>query len=224
MKKLLIGCFFLIFIITIVNNILLNNTERNKIVINLENNEIDNKKIYMNITSSIEFSIDVKDINYLENNSSDIIIGKIKSIDGATNYNEKEKEYTFVSTYGIVQIESIIKNNSNFSINDTISFVRMGGIISVYEYEKSLEQRQIIKQKIDKLSYDEKRNLYVKMYVENDIEPEEGKTYLMYLSYDNEANKYYIIGFESGLREYKKDTKQVKNNETYKWEKIKYNI
>ena len=183
-----------------------------------------NERIYLNSISSIDFNLDVTDLDYLEENSSDIIIGKIKSIDGTTNYNEKNKSYTFVSTYGTIQVEGIIKSDSKFSLNDTILFTRMGGEITVAEYEKSLEPRQIVRQKIDQLTEEEKKNLYVRMYIANDIEIEAGKTYLMYLSYDESTEKYAIIGFENGLREYNKNNNTVKNNSTGEFESLTYEI
>lgn len=183
-----------------------------------------NERIYLNSISSIDFNLDVTDLDYLEENSSDIIIGKIKSIDGTTNYNEKNKSYIFVSTYGTIQVEGIIKSNSKFSLNDTVLFIRMGGEITVAEYEKSLEPRQIVRQKIDQLTEEEKKNLYVRMYIANDIEIEAGKTYLMYLSYDESTEKYTIIGFENGLREYNKNNNTVKNNSTGEFESLTYEI
>lgn len=183
-----------------------------------------NERIYLNSISSLDFNLDVTDLDYLEENSSDIIIGKVKSIDGTTNYNEKNKSYTFVSTYGTIQVEGIIKSNSKFSLNDTVLFARMGGEITVAEYEKSLEPRQIVRQKIDQLTEEEKKNLYVRMYIENDIEIEAGKTYLMYLSYDESTEKYAIIGFENGLREYNKNNNTVKNNSTGEFESLTYEI
>lgn len=183
-----------------------------------------NERIYLNSISSLDFNLDVTDLDYLEENSSDIIIGKVKSIDGTTNYNEKNKSYTFVSTYGTIQVEGIIKSNSKFSLNDTVLFARMGGEITVAEYEKSLEPRQIVRQKIDQLTEEEKKNLYVRMYIANDIEIEAGKTYLMYLSYDESTEKYAIIGFENGLREYNKNNNTVKNNSTGEFESLTYEI
>lgn len=187
-------------------------------------NETTDERIYLNSISALDFNLNVTDSDYLQKNSSDIIIGKVKSIDGATNYNEKNNSYMFASTYGTIEVEGIIKSNSNFSLNDTVLFTRMGGEITVAEYEKSLEPRQIIRQKIDQLTEEEKKNLYVRMYVENDIEIEAGKSYLMYLSYDESMGKYAIIGFENGLREYNKNNNTVKNNSTGEFESMTYEI
>ena len=46
----------------------------------------------------------------------------------------------------------------------------------------------------------------------------------MYLKYDEDLNRYAIIGMEYGLKEYKESTKQVKNNKNKQWENINYNI
>lgn len=182
------------------------------------------KNIILEVNSEVDMIYDNSDVSELEERSDLIIIGKIKEIDGAINYNEAKKQYMMTSTIGTIKVKSIIKGNENVKKNSEIKFVRLGGTISVNEYEKSLEPRQIIRQGLDKLTTKEKQNTYVKVSVSGDIEPQKNSTYLMYLKYDEDLNRYSIIGMEYGLKEYKETTKQVKNNETQKWENIKYKI
>lgn len=202
-----------------------NNYEKiNKL--NNENSETiaENKNILFEVISDLDTIYDNSNVSELEARSDLIIIGKIKEIDGAINYNETKKQYIKTSTIGTIKVKNIIKNNDIVSKNDEIKFVRLGGTISVAEYEKSLEPRQIVRQGLDKLTSKEKENSYIKVSISGDIEPEKNKTYLMYLKYDEDLNRYAIIGMEYGLKEYRESTKQVKNNKNKQWENINYNI
>ena len=190
------------------------------------NNEtvLEKKNILFEVVSDLDTIYDNSNVSQLEERSDLIIIGKIKEIDGAINYNEIKKQYIKTSTVGTIKVKNIIKSNDIVSKNDEIKFVRLGGTITVAEYEKSLEPRQIVRQGLDKLTTEEKENSYIKVSISGDIEPEKNKMYLMYLKYDEDLNRYAIIGMEYGLKEYKESTKQVKNNKNKQWENINYNI
>lgn len=180
--------------------------------------------LYMEITASYDSIYDNANTTELENRSDIILVGKVKSIDGVINYSEELEEYIMTSTVGTIETQSIIKSDNKISENSEFSFIRVGGTISVAEYEKSLAPRQIIRQGIDKLSQEEKESMYIKFAYEDDIEIEEGKSYLMYLKFEEKLNKYRIIGMEYGLKEYKASTREVKNNQNQNWEKIGYNF
>lgn len=180
------------------------------------------KNIILNVSSEFDSIYDNSNTTELENRSDLIVIGKIKSVDGAINYNEKTNEYIMTSTIGTVKVDTIIKSNGVVLSGDVIKFARLGGVISVDEYIKTLEPRQITRQGLDMLTEEEKKNSYVKDMPKDDIEPEEGKTYLMYMEYDEDLNRYFIIGMEYGLKEYNKVTNKVKNNLTNKWERNPY--
>ena len=150
--------------------------------------------LYMEITASYDSIYDNANTTELENRSDIILVGKVKSIDGVINYSEELEEYIMTSTVGTIETQSIIKSDNKISENSEFSFIRVGGTISVAEYEKSLAPRQIIRQGIDKLSQEEKESMYIKFAYEDDIEIEEGKSYLMYLKFEEKLNKYRIIG------------------------------
>lgn len=184
----------------------------------------ENKNIIINQVSDLDMIYDNSNTSELEERSDLIIIGKIKKIDGAINYNAAKKQYIMTSTIGTIKIKNIIKGNNIVYENDEINFARLGGTISIAEYEKSLEPRQIVRQGLDKLTEEEKRNSYIKVSISEDIEPQESKDYLIYLKYDADLDRYAIIGMEYGLKEYNENKKLVKNNSTNKWEAIKYEI
>ncbi len=191
---------------------------------NLSTRKYNPGDVIMEISAEYDSIYDNANVEQLEDRSELIIVGTIESIDGAINYNEALQTYTMISTIGKIKVDEIIKNDNSISQNDVINFIRAGGTISVAQYEKSLAPRQIVRQGLDKLTQDEKKNTFVKMSYEDDIEIEVGKKYLMYLNYDKSMKCYRIIGMQYGLLEYNDATNQVKNNETQSWETMKYNI
>ena len=60
----------------------------------------------------------------------------------------------------------------------------------------------------------------VKDFYMNDIEVESQKQYLVFLKYSKDYQKYNILGFEYGLREYDSTTMQIKNNVTNSFEDL----
>ena len=60
----------------------------------------------------------------------------------------------------------------------------------------------------------------VKDYYYDDVELENNKEYLVFLKFSNDYQKYNIVGFEYGLREYDSNTMQIKNNETNEFESL----
>ena len=61
---------------------------------------------------------------------------------------------------------------------------------------------------------------YVKEIEAGDIEIEEGKTYLMFICYDQYNQRYEIFGQQYGLREYESNTEMVMNNVTNEKESL----
>lgn len=195
---------------------------------------INNKNIVLDLKSSLDYALDVTDKNVRKNNADYVIIGKIKSIDGSTNYNGKQNIYTSIFTYGQIEIETILKGN----ISDSeIPFIRLGGDIQFSEYEKGLTTSQKEKMElVNTLSRDEKENSYVSYSPEGDIKLEEGKTYLMYMNYNTDYEKYICTYMQYGTREIDTNTLnngiqtasneaneteiKVKNNDTGEWENL----
>lgn len=154
------------------------------------------------ITGNSETLID-SDINpanstSIANDAEVIIIGTVKSIDGTVNYNPVAETYVFPRTVGQVTVNKVIKGNLNYN---EIPFMKSGGILPVSEYEKSLRESEISKMGLDKISEEEKKTTYVKEVMSDDIEIQEGKTYLMYLKYNQDYGCYIISYQKYGLRE-----------------------
>lgn len=138
-------------------------------------------------------------------------------------------------TYGKLLINNIIVGN--LSQGQVVEYEKPGGYIDVETYSKS---RPIASQ--EKMKYLRKKaglsenmsNEYINILAENDIELEEGKAYLAYLTYNEYDKAYEIIGLGNGLREVDipqestnvKSTEvntnlvKIKNNETGKWENL----
>ena len=195
--------------------------------------------IFINIESTADYSIDFSDNEVISNEADFIIIGTIKSIDGAINYNPVKKGYTVIQTIGKIQVNKVLKGDIK---ENEISFIRTDGNITVSEYEKSLteEYREYIG--INKLNQDEKNSKYVVETTRGNITPEKEKTYLIYLTYFDDYERYGIRFSEYGLREIdsqslnsdsnilNSDIKnltldeyksiKVKNNETEEFEKL----
>lgn len=201
--------------------------QKNNIVLSNTNTEIHNtdKDIVLDFSMESDYTMPES----LNNSSSYIIIGKIKSIDGGINYNKEKDIYTLPQTIGTIEISKVIKGEIS---ENNIPFIRVGGIVTFEEYEKSLVENQKIKLELSRtLSAEEKKEKYVSAYESEDIKPEVGKEYLMYLCFDEDYNRYNIQYFNCGLREIEKNSKNsistmstqevnVKNNNTGKYEKL----
>lgn len=252
----LIAISILIFVYYIINKdniIKVGKNEINRIVgeeKNIAKENVDNnietindnkeKNVVMDLRTELDYAIDVSDKKIRYDNSKYIIIGKVKSIDGATNYNEKKQAYTSIFTYGTIEINSILKGNIE---NREIPFIRLGGEISFEEYEKGLKDSQKVKMELVRtLSPEEKKTSFVAYGPEGDIQLEEGKTYLLYMDYDTDDDKYLVRYMQYGAWEVDTNTLnteilnnktqnkynalknnnqiKVKNNVTGKWENI----
>ncbi len=103
------------------------------------------------------------------------------------------------------------------------------------EFEKSLFNAQVTKMGLDKMSQEEKKNLYVIEKNNKDIDIEKDKIYLMYMTYSDDYKRYEIEFMEYGLREVLTDNDnsltdtfnsnlnksiKVKNNQTGDYETL----
>ena len=157
------------------------------------------KNIVLELKPDLDYALNISDNKTRSENAEYIVVGKIKSIDGATNYNEKKNKYTAILTYGQIEIKSVLKGNIK---KKEIPFIRLGGEITFDEYEKSLTDSQKEKMKLlSAISDSEKATSYVSYAPNGDISIEEGKYYLMYMSYNADYDKYIIMFFEYGLNE-----------------------
>ena len=200
---LLSGIILLIAIITII--FALNNNK------NYEKESDSYKTLY--ITSTYDMLKDISDINVLKEDAHQIVIAKVDKIEGCTNYNEKTGNYTRINTLGNIEVLQVLKGD--LTTGTKVPFIRGGGTISYKEYEKSfsLKEKKAIAEK--KYNFE-----YVNQKANGDIDIEEGKTYLMFLYYDDINERYEIMAYQYGLREYDINTKQVMDNDTKQMKKI----
>lgn len=253
MKKniIMISGLILIILIVLCSSILILNKIEGKGIqqsslnkeadaISIASKEVENKDIILDLKSELNYAINIGDSSVRNKNAEYIIIGTVDSIDGGVNYNPTTKEYTAIQTIGNIKVNKIIKGNID---DEKISFIRLGGIIEFQEYEKGLNNAQKSKletlDSISTLSVEEKANKYVSYSVNDDISIEKGKTYLMYLNYNEDYDRYGIVFVSEGLREIQetnisnarnmsskelstqdKQNIKVKNNRTGEYESI----
>lgn len=199
-------------------------------------NYIDNISLnnMSNATISMSRKIDISDITALKNFSTNVFIATVDTIDGCST--TASGDYSpFPSIYGKL---TILENLRGEIKNKTISFIRLGGVISMADLEKDAPQELIEnreKHRLEAASENiDKENTYVNYMEKDDIQLEAGKTYLFFATYIPKANVYGINGAQYGAREILnvKTNKtvfrtmpeiknlQVKNNNTNEYESL----
>lgn len=229
-KKVLIPVLvFVILSLTAVISVTLNYNKSNENFVNENAQNIEESvddEVILYKDNSADLAVDFSDIKNLIDNSEIVAIVKINSETGM-NYNPVKEEYVPVYTTGTMKVEKVLLNTSNKKIeeNQELEYVRLGGKI---EYSKYLEGlRKTEREKLEQNMYAQTKmtteqiakKLVRDMYI-NDIEVESNKEYLVFLKYTNDYNKYNILGFEYGLREYYSKTMKIKNNETKEFENM----
>ncbi len=158
---------------------------------------------------------------YLNEIASHIVVARVISID------EMDVSY---SLFGMTKGKLLINNSlkGDFKNGQVVSFGKLGGII---------DAQTIIDVQGEECSYtneEPKSKIYFNLIREFDINIEEGKTYLLYLSYNEHEDVYEILGLKYGLREInipqEKDTislinvdfskLELKNNDTNEFENL----
>lgn len=170
-----------------------------------------------------DFKYNFSDSHVMNNISDYIVLAKVASIDGGSNFNESTSEYVATYTYGKLEIIETLKG----SIEDTnITYIRNGGIITINQYIAGMFPAQ--KEKFI-ANLNGRTAGYVKEKFIDDIDIEVGKTYLIYLKDNNmvKEDSYSIIGLAGGLREINQASTmsshsdiQVFNNFTKEWENL----
>lgn len=165
----------------------------------------------------------------------DIIIGTIKSAETDYDYLELEDEIIKESkTVGELKVKKVFKGD--LKNGSKIPFTRAGGMVPISEQEKNLTEEQVKELGYDKLTQEEKDQQYVFDSTKHDVPVEKGKTYLMFLGYNEEKETYSICGGPNGINEVKEtffnwiysifnpSKCKVKNNMTGKYENLKYMV
>lgn len=166
---------------------------------------------------------------YMLNESDAVALVTVVSLDNAST-----KESVFGMTYGKMLINDVFYGD--VTSGTLVEYAKSGGLVSVADYDKydipeSVAKRDYLREKAG-ITID-KENSYLRLKKSEDIEIEEGKTYLAYLNYIEEFDRYEIIGLGFGLREvnvdqvskvrhqnYNINDLKIKNNETGEWESL----
>lgn len=151
-----------------------------------------------------------------------VVVGKLTSLEEATNYNAKTNHYGKARTPGNLEVIQVLKDNSN-EIEKEVHFADIGGVIAYPDYEKSLlpaqrEKREYLMKQNGVQAV--KANMFVKEHVENQLELEVGKTYIMYFYYNPDLEEYIVINQPYGVKEYNTSTGEVYNHVTKTLEKL----
>lgn len=212
----------------------INISQNNKVVKDNVSQLANGKQIYTYVTDEMK-----KDSKYIDENKATAQISKaytpkdllelcdcvalitVESIEGAS------REYSSSTmTYGKVIVNNVILGD--IKLGDEIEYLKPGGYITVAEYDKYEDGAEVTEEQTGE------KTQYYNTLLNGDIEIEVGKTYLAYLHYDNNEDKYEIIGLGNGLREinipkenvvtskeYDLDELKILNNTTKEWESLK---
>lgn len=148
-----------------------------------------------NATISALFNEEIKPEN-LKDNSDNIAIVRIISLDSSS----AEYDHIVGKTYGKLLINTIIKGN--LKEGEVIEYASTGGYLTIAEWEKyqpqsANEKRDYLREK-NSLQID-KNTTYMHLQFGKCIDVEAGNTYLAYFNYNEEMEKYEMIGFQNGL-------------------------
>ena len=209
-------------------------------VSNLNDNKIDTTKEY-EVTSYITQDVidNMQDCSVelcleegytpenLKEQADDIVIGSVISLD------EGDPE---VGLFGVTTGKLLINETlrGDLQKGQVIEYMKNGGVMNMAEWEDTQPVNANLKRAYlrNQAGVDiDLENTYINILISDDIEIEEGYTYLIYLKENN--GKYEIIGLDIGLRKinvnyasklraqnYDMSTLQVMNNERGEFESL----
>lgn len=209
----------------VLNNKVNNNVENN--IASVESSIDEDKQYVINKTNDADLLIDFSKMENILKESDLVAIVKVDNATGS-NYNPVRKEYVPIYTTGTLSVERVVKNINKTEIQEgnSVEYVRLGGNIKYSEYLKGLTETE--RTKIESLvnsneklrDANAKDNIVINDKFMEDIEIEEGKEYVVFLKYVSDYDKYNIVGFEYGLREYDSSNNLMKNNSTNEFESL----
>lgn len=159
--------------------------------------------------------------------ADEIVIASVISLDGAT-----PDEGLFGITTGKLLINTTLKGD--LQQGQVIEYMKNGGIMKMSDWESTQpasanSKRQYLREQSG--NYMDLDNTYINISISDDIDIEEGYTYLIYLV--KNEDKYEIIGLDVGLRKVNVgyssrvsaqnldiDTLEVMNNKTGEFESL----
>ena len=226
----LIFVFCIVGALLIINNI--NNTENNiSTIASLENNEEvisktdkneePDQEVVLTISSNCDISaLDMKEV--MNNSNYYVVLGKITSIDGSSNYNEKKNIYTSICSLGTLEVTKDLKGNME---DTTLKIIKRGGKISLESYEKSLSEAQKQKDEFQTLinNYSNRKStVMVEEKSLEEIEPVLNQEYLFIMNYNEDYDRYFIDTFPDALREVKRENGKIylKDNSTNNFNEV----
>ena len=111
-----------------------------------------------------------------------------------------------VSMFGMTFGKALINNSiyGTLKEGDVITYMKPGGYVDMETYNnaqpEAARENRLMVRKMNGITTPLSEE-YMNMRVNKDIDIEEGKTYLAYLTYNEKNKAYEIIGLEIGLRE-----------------------
>lgn len=161
------------------------------------------------------------------NDADNIVLASVISLDGAN-----PNEGLFGITTGKLLINETLKGD--LQQGQVVEYMKNGGVMKMSEWERTQpasanNKRQYLRAQSGKNI--DLENTYINISIADDVQIEEGYTYLVYLM--KNGNKYEIIGLDAGLRKlnvnyssrisaqsYSTDTLKVMNNKTGEFESL----
>ncbi len=170
---------------------------------------------------------DDMDLRYEE--SSDIVLAGIVSLDGAEGSLPDGRKSILGFSYGTLVVYDVLKGT--METGEIYDYAREGAIMTQEQFDQlrsksSLEKAEMLR---EENGFDEDLSTsYANTYIKGDVMIEPGKTYLLYLQADETHDVYTIIGSMYGMREVslpKQDTlTTVLSEETMQELQIRDNI
>jgi len=207
-KKILLGTLIFLFFIALVIFFRLKNINIKENDFNLTNNQISKYRVSSYISDkqkadaeNAEISLEINEEESFEDlvkKSENIVIVRIISLDSSS----AEYDQVVGNTFGKLIINNVIKGE--LKEGQVVDYAATGGYLTINEWEKyqsdtANEKRDYIR-KQNGIVVD-KETSYIHLQFENNIDVEEGKTYLAYINFNDKMDKYEIVGFERGLME-----------------------
>lgn len=159
--------------------------------------QIDKNQVEQHIAEG-DFIYDITDPSLIKDNSTHVFIAKVKSIDSATCSPYGPSSYQSIP-FTIGKLEII--QNLVGETEDIINFSRVGGTVSLEEYDRNASPETLEKRQFLRNQSNETPKNYIHAVFKDDIDLEAGQTYIFYALYVTENNEYAIQGFQYGTRE-----------------------
>lgn len=217
MKKIICITLIFVFFTGCSNNV--KNSDKN-VKIGISNNYLDtiDKDQIEYAKVEVNMAYNMADPIQLKKHATNVFLASINSIDSAT-CNLEGYEYSPIPfTLGKMEI---LKNYIG-EAEGLVNFSRSGGTVTIDEFNRNAPELSVSRR--ERLQKEKNKEInYMNIKLINDIELEVNKTYLIYATYNEEYDRYEMIGFEYGSREVEgynlktrtlSDSATILNNET----------